>query len=73
MTESDKKFHTASLYDALQHGDSEHCAWLYDAIYAYFHDQVIPPVRGGGRKEAEIAELRLKVEELLDQLQAYQD
>lgn len=64
MTPEDKLFHTKALYEALKHGDTDHSAWLYDAIYAYFHDQVIPPVRGSGNKEALIADLMARLNEL---------
>jgi hypothetical protein len=61
MTANDRDALTKGLYEALKHGDAEHSAWLYDAIYAYLHDQVVPPVRGSGNKEARIQELEAEI------------
>lgn len=64
MTDKDKDYYSKSLYEALKHGDAEHSAWLYDAIYAYFHDQPVPPVKGGSKKEARVIELESLISDL---------
>lgn len=47
----------ASLFDAIQHGDDEHKAWLKQAIADHFAGKAVEPPRGKGNKEARIAEL----------------
>ena len=56
---------TASLWDAIKHGDDEHRVWLKEAIDAHFAGEVIPEPRGKGRKEAEIADLRDQLDEAM--------
>lgn len=68
MYKEDRDFVVKDLYNVLKHGDAEHSAWLYDAIYAYFHDQPVPPVRGSGNKEAVINTLKSRIVELESQI-----
>jgi hypothetical protein len=51
-----------SLFDAIQHGDLEHRAWLKEAIAAHFNGDPVPAPRGSSRKEAEIARLKALIE-----------
>lgn len=48
---------SATLFDAIQHGDAEHRAWLKAAIAAHFAGQPVPPTAGSGNKEKRIADL----------------
>lgn len=47
-----------TLFDAIAHGDDEHRAWLKQAIEDHFAGRPVQPVRGKGRSEARLAEIR---------------
>lgn len=53
---------SASLWQAIQHGDAEHRAWLNEAISAHFAGQPIPTPRGSGNKEAVITSLQAELD-----------
>lgn len=44
------------LFEAIQHGDDEHRAWLKEAITAFFAGEPVPQPRGKGTKERLLAE-----------------
>ena len=41
---SDK--HILALYRAIEHGNEEHRQWLKEALFAWFHNEEIPKVKG---------------------------
>lgn len=46
----DKKEQIQKLFNALEHGDDAHRAWLFEAITAHFEGKDIPPVRGNKQR-----------------------
>lgn len=73
MTDKDKNYYTKALYAAIRHGDDDHQEWLYEAIYAFFHDQVVPPVKGLGNKEAKIKALEQIIQNRDELIQEYKN
>lgn len=52
------------LFTAIAHGDSEHRAWLFEALHAFFDGQPVPPARPAAVPVSRMPEMNLTMADI---------